>query len=498
LKRFSESIDRDENFSIYDQRDKEDILTAIIEELGYKTTVKKVLSNRESLPEKYIWDEYMFRLNRYNAIDIDMIQPMFFEILHNPAVLQYLQSQYHYYFVDEFQDTDKTQMDILRKLDPENLFVVGDDYQSIYRFRGACVENILEFPNIYPGSETIILNRNYRSTKNIVNAANNVISNNVSQIKKDLVTEREGSSVEIAELPDVDSEFDWIAKNISETGAENKDYAILCRTNRYALAACDYLKSRLIPAKVLTNKDSIFDMPDIKKIISFIEVAVNPLDEKKILDTVQFPYKTISDTGLKKIVLKSKTLSRSLYEIIGEFYTSKITKFIESAKKLSTMKEFFMLAVETLELESFYEKRDLTGRIGDIHKAFLTFEIWERVQHSLSEPTDFSAFIKWLKLKDIQENFVQEEMNVVKILTVHGAKGLEFPIVFVPGLYEGHFPISNNDDMEEERRLFYVAITRAKDKLFLSYPQGTTSIISPYSGKYTPVKPSKFIFETII
>jgi DNA helicase II / ATP-dependent DNA helicase PcrA len=490
LKKYPHLIERNEDFSIYDQRDKEDVLKAIISDQYFKTTVNKVLKNHELPPESLVWQEYQYKLHKFNAIDIEMIQPLFLSILENPFVRAEIRNRYNYYFVDEFQDTDDIQLKILQRLNPDHLFVVGDDFQSIYKFRGAQVENILRFPKLYPDCETVVLERNYRSSKQIVDAANKLIKQNISQTEKKLETDKEGDFVSYITCLDQDDEVKEIAKLIKKLDKDFKDYAILCRTNKYAQSIYDRLEAQIIPCDLVTKQNDIFNTYDIRKVIAFIELAMNPKDEKKLMDTINFPVMNISNLDLKKCLILARKEEKELFDVLPEKCKERVLRFQKEAQECSCMSDFFWLSVEILDLENYYSKRDLIGKWNDLYEAQEKITQWEQVQYEMGESTGYNAFVRWLKIRDIQENMVKEEKNAVKVMTVHASKGLEFPVVFVPGLYEDHFPIKKADDMEEERRLFYVAITRAQEVLFLLYPKQIF-----YYGKQLNTDRSRFITE---
>ena len=353
-------------------------------------------------------------------------------------------------------------------------------HNSIYQFRGANVQNIIDFPNKYYGCEVVKLERNYRSTKQIVSAANALIKHNVSQTEKVLIADRDGADITYLVMLDEGVEAMNVADMIS---AEFKltetwsDIAVLARTNRQLQKIKENLDRRNIPSLIVSSQDDVFKKHDIRMIIAFIEAAINPLDDMNVRKVINFPEARLTDLDIQNLELKALNIGQSLSEVmqIGTVKERLFYQLLESAKESSeereTALEVIEEAIHQLDLRYHYYNEGLNNRAEDLVTMFTEVERWQNVQESLGEPNGIFSFLKWLRMKDIQEKLVQEKVDVVKLMTVHASKGLEFPVVFVIGMNQNVFPSKRTEDMEEERRLFYVAITRAKDRLYLTRPE---------------------------
>ena len=485
LKEWGHLVDLEKNFTIYTEDDRRAIIQSCIDELGYKVKLQDVLDNLyvifpdDSTVSK-VASEYYYRLKRNNAVDLDGLLFFAKEVLAFSAAQAELQNRYRFVFVDEFQDTNDIQLEIIQLLNPYNLFVVGDDFQSIYQFRGANVQNIIDFPNKYPRCEVVKLERNYRSTKQIVSAANTLIKHNVSQTEKALIADRDGADIVYTVRPDDDAEARHVAAAI---GAESKltetwsDVAVLARTNRQLHKVKEALDRWDIPSLIVSSQDDVFKKDDIRKIIAFIEAAINPQDDINLRKVINFPEARFTDLDIQNLELKALNIGQSLSEVmqIGTVKERLFYQLLESAKESSeereTALEVIEEAIHQLDLRYHYYNEGLNNRAEDLVTMFVEVDRWQKVQNVLGEPSGIFSFLKWLRMKDIQEKLVQEKVDVVKLMTVHASKGLEFPVVFVIGMNQGVFPSKRTEDMEEERRLFYVAITRAKDRLYLTRPE---------------------------
>lgn len=489
LREWGNTVGLDSNFTIYDEDDRTAIIRTCIDELGYKKVkLQDVLDNLYSeidadLPVAKVVAEYHNRLARNNAIDLDGLLVSMRDVLTFDQAQRELHDRYPYIFVDEFQDTNDIQFEIIQLLNPENLFVVGDDFQSIYGWRGANVRNIIDFPEKYPGCEAIKLEQNYRSTKRIVEAANTLIKHNLNQTEKVLITQREGPKINYLIAPDEDIEAKLIADAISieskgmpETNWSG--FAVLARTNRQLLLINDMLDSQKIPAQIVTNQDDVFKKPDIRNLMNLIEVALNPENDVLLRKVINFPYLRLTELELSNLELAALMGNKGHVEEIRNSGIPGGLQFLDILQTIRDITEEFDSAAAVLAntfivsgLFNFYEDKGLKNRRDDIDTMLKKTEGWQEIQDSLGESRGIYSFLKWLRTRDIQEKLVQEQVNAVKLMTVHASKGLEFPVVFVAGMNQNTFPSHRTEDMEEERRLFYVAITRAKERLYLTRPE---------------------------
>ncbi|NME95323.1 UvrD-helicase domain-containing protein [Clostridium cochlearium] len=503
LKEYGYLLGYDKEFTIYDQEDREAIIAKILEEFGYGkwTNTKKVIAILEGSrevdcgEEEAAIKEYYWVLKRNNAIDLDMLLTETLKLLKEyPEVQGNYNNQYEYMFVDEFQDTNYVQMQIIKALNPRNLFVVGDDFQSIYGWRNAKPEYIINFQKYYPNCEVIKLEENYRSTEPIITAANNLIAHNENQTKKVLKAHKDGPDIEYIEAENIGNEVNIIAGKILED-SQYSNYAILTRTNKQMEPFMQMFKAFNIPYQVLSNKDDPLKKYDIRMILNTLEVVLNPKDDNTLKKVINFPVRRINELKMQEIEKVMVDESISFMEALEDI--EEVQLFMDRLNKMNTYiteecsdaSQVFSTAVCICGLLKKYEKENRENKVDDIDRAFEVIERWESIQRDLGESTDISAFLKWIHMKDIQEKLM-EQRDVVKIMTVHGSKGLEFNTVFVVGMNKNVFP-SKRGDLEEERRLFYVAITRAKEKLYITRAKKTLN----WSGKEVPTIESKFIKE---
>lgn len=512
LKEYGGYLDYDPDFTIYDQEDRDSILQSIISEFKFKITLKKVLSvfenKTEALTSKEITDaaqihsEYLYRLMKNNAIDLDMLLTETLAILqgHRPAFEDY-HNRYEYVFVDEFQDTNDVQMDIIKALNPKNLFVVGDDFQSIYGWRGARIEYILNFDKEYPGCEVIKLEENYRSTKPIVDSANALIKHNEHQTEKVLRTAKPGDKIifnhyptETAEIKGICLEIDAETSNIPDNYMY-KDHAILARTNKQLAAMAEGLKYYNIPYHLISGNEDPFKVKDVRLLLNMIELALNPKDDALFKKVINFPEKRISDGEFDKLEQHAIDEELHFMEIPHSFELIKFKADLKSALDIEGYAgEVFLSFHGHFWINEYYTQHARPGTHEAFVKAIEAIGKWQQTQEELGEDKSIQAFLKWLHIKDIQDKLM-EEKDAVKLMTVHASKGLEFKNVFIIGMNDGVFPSDKTKDMEEERRLFYVAVTRAKEHLHISR---ATEVTPPWGYKTLKTLPSKFIGELYV
>jgi DNA helicase-2/ATP-dependent DNA helicase PcrA len=439
----------------------------------------------------------------------------------HPDILKKYSEKFKFILVDEYQDTNYAQYLIVKKLSENHrmLSVVGDDAQSIYSFRGAKIENILNFKNDYPDYKLFRLEQNYRSTKTIVDAANSIITHNRSQIKKNVFSKNEqGEKIKIEKLLTDNEEGFFVARSISEM--KNKlhdtysDYAILYRTNSQSRILEESLRRMNMPYQVYGGQ-SFYNRKEVKDLIAYLRLAINPIDEEALRRVINYPSRKIGDTTLKKLFAFSDRNNISVWKIINHPMQYPIDINSGTASRLKAFAELvlsLMKETDQLNATDFIEftytqsglklelEKDKTpqgvSRIENVQElvsaaqAYVELKFEENPEHvvSIEEYLENVALLSDLDKADDDDN------DKITLMTIHSAKGLEFKNVFVTGLEENLFPgalsIDNPKELEEERRLFYVAITRAKLNLILSYCSSRFKY-----GSITNPKPSRFLNE---
>ncbi|MDR3273262.1 MAG: UvrD-helicase domain-containing protein [Flavobacteriaceae bacterium] len=539
------------NFTIYDTQDSLNVIKKIIDEMqldkdiykpkqvlgrisNYKNnliTVRTYFNKPElmqadadSMRPKTgeIYKVYVDRCFRSGAMDFDDLLLRTNELLTRfPDVLAKYQDRFRYIMVDEYQDTNHSQYLIVKALASrfENLCVVGDDAQSIYAFRGANIRNILNFKKDYPDARIIPLEQNYRSTQIIVNAANAVIAKNKEQLKKNIWTSNpSGNKIPVYRaLSDAD-EANYIASEIfslkMSEQRKNKDFAILYRTNAQSRAIEEALRKKNIAYRVFGGL-SFYQRKEIKDLLAYLRVLVNPKDQEALLRIINYPARGIGDTTLNKLIVGTDSMNKSLDEILEniEIYAPNFGINKPTADKLLnfwTMIQSFQVLLKTQDVYEVAMKVALTSGILRILKEDDSPEGISRVENIQELMNSLQGFVeeqKQLDGGDPSLNFFLEnialasdldneegEEDKVSLMTIHLAKGLEFPVVFIVGLEENLFPsqmsMNTRQELEEERRLFYVALTRAEEKAYFTY--ATTRF---RWGKIVDGEPSRFLEE---
>ena len=534
------------NFTIYDSDDSQKLVNRIIKELNldkdiykhklvfsrissmknnfisdidYKKNDELLFSDKISNQPKFhiIYSEYVNRCFKAGAMDFDDLLLKTNELLTNyPETLNKYQNIFKYILVDEYQDTNHSQYLIVKALSDkfQNICVVGDDAQSIYSFRGANINNILNFQNDFQDSKIFRLEQNYRSTKNIVNAANSLIKNNQNRLEKNIWTDNEsGEKISVNRLLTDGEEGRFVASSIFEAKMQyqlkNNDFAILYRTNAQSRSFEDALRKKNISYRVFGGL-SFYQRKEIKDVLAYLKLVVNVNDEEALKRIINFPPRGLGQTTLNKISIQSNKLNVSDYKFIKDFSKdseifnnstkNKLSEFIvmiESLKIKNKVTNVFEMTKEVLKKCGLYkyfkddESIDGINRIQNIEE--LLNGIKDFIENDISEEKTVSAFLQSIALITDQDNEDQDS-NKVQLMTVHLAKGLEFPYVFIVGMEENLFPsamnLNSRNELEEERRLFYVALTRAEKKVFLSY------VLSRYRwGKLIDSEKSRFIDE---
>ena len=550
LRSESELLGYSSNFTIYDTQDSDRLIATIIKELKldkdlykYKNirsrisslknnlvTVKAYLSNPELVQQDNesrrpmfgkVYQTYVNRCFKASAMDFDDLLLKTNELLNRfPEVLAKYQERFKYIHVDEYQDTNHSQYLIVKALADkyENLCVVGDDAQSIYGFRGANIENILSFQKDYSNSTIYRLEQNYRSTKNIVNAANSVINYNINKLEKEVWTDNEsGEKIEINQSITDSEEGRFVSSSIFENKnkcqLDNDSFAVLYRTNAQSRSIEDALRRKNISYQVYGGL-SFYQRKEIKDILAYLRVIVNPNDEESIKRIINYPTRGIGQTTMDKLLIYANEKNISLFETLKNLSSDEIK--INSGTK-NKLNQFFLL-IKSFQLlneslNAFEIAEEVLKRIGIINVLKLdgtpeSISRIENIEELINGIKDFiegekevvdskatlSDFLEDVALASELDKNINDYQKKVSLMTIHLAKGLEFNHVYIVGLEEDLFPSamssSTRADLEEERRLFYVALTRAKKKVTITYAK------TRYRwGKLNDCEPSRFIKE---
>ena len=537
------------NFTIYDTQDSKSLIKDIVKELSlddkaYKPSFvfSRISAAKNNLisPEAYssneeiqsedkqsrrpeigtIYTRYANRCQKSGAMDFDDLLYFTNVLLRDfPEILHYYQQKFKYILVDEYQDTNYAQYLIVKKLAAayENICVVGDDAQSIYSFRGANIQNILNFKNDYPDFKLFKLEQNYRSTQNIVNAANSIIQKNKDQIHKKVWTDnKEGHKIKIIRTLTDNEEGRMIANKIFDIfkseNCEYNDFSILYRTNKQSRAFEESLRKLNIPYKVYGGL-SFYQRREIKDLLAYFRLTANPKDEEALKRVINYPKRAIGKTSIEKIIIASNHYQISIWELICDFKTYPVDINSGTQKRIeefAIMIKSFNAQIDTLNAyELGYHIAKSSGimkeLIAEKDKGPEEVERLQNIEELLAGMQEFSkkSNNEFVSLADFmmdvalltdadQEN--QEEINHVSLMTIHASKGLEFPHIFIVGLEENLFPsqmsLNERSDLEEERRLFYVALTRAMKTATLSYASSRFTW-----GQAIACEPSRFINE---
>tara|TARA_B110000977_G_scaffold41931_1_gene56595 strand:+ start:427 stop:2766 length:2340 start_codon:yes stop_codon:yes gene_type:complete len=539
------------NFTIYDTQDSERLISSIIKEMGlekdiYKTkqvrsrisafknsliTVRAyyndgdlqesdAMARRPKMGE--IYKEYVDRCFKAGAMDFDDLLLRTNELLNRfPEVLAKYQDRFRYILVDEYQDTNHSQYLIVRALSDkfQNICVVGDDAQSIYAFRGANINNILNFQKDYDNVAMYRLEQNYRSTQNIVNAANSIINHNKTKLDKKVWTANDtGNKIKVQRCPTDSDEGRHVAGSIYDFNLTEQrkfnDFAILYRTNAQSRAMEDALRKRNIPYKIFGGL-SFYQRKEIKDTLAYLRVIINPKDEESLKRIINYPARGIGQTTIDKLVVGAKEHGLSLFQTaeksgslgigINSGTVNKLEQFVTLIKSFQIFNETanaFEIADKVTKKTHIVSdlKKDGTpegvSKIENIEELLNGIKDFTEGQQELADASGaLTEFLEDVALAtDFDSENKDENTDRVSLMTIHLAKGLEYPYVYVVGMEEDLFPSPMNLDsrggLEEERRLFYVALTRAEERAFLSYAQ------SRYRwGKLNSAEPSRFIEE---
>ncbi len=537
LRRFGEKIGYRPGFTIYDTDDSKKQILSCLKELNIddkmlpvKTVMNAISRAKDSLltADRYraqlvggdfiaqkiadVYDSYEKHLKQSNALDFDDLILQTVELLRNHGdVRLYYQNHFRYVCVDEYQDTSRAQSELIRLFADahQNLMVVGDDDQSIYKFRGATIENILDFDQTFEKTRVIKLEQNYRSTAVILNAANAVIANNRGRRGKELWTKNKtGERITVRRLGNQNDEARFIATRIlgeiTQSDRTYRDYAVLYRTNAQSNVLEQVLSKSGIPYRMLGGT-RFYERKEIKDMLAYLCLIENPNDNLRLKRIINEPKRKIGEQTVHAIEVMAQSEGTSMMDIL-----SRVDDYVALKRSAATLRAFYemmsdwherknQMTVSALVAEVFSETGycamlEAAGilevdRIQNVKELISNAVVYENEQ---PEPT-LAGFLEDVALVSDIDNY-DEDADAVVMMTIHSAKGLEFPVVFLPGLEEGLFPSRQSEmsdaDLEEERRLAYVAITRAKEKLYCLH---TAERLLYGQTQYNP--PSRFLEE---
>ncbi|MCZ4245008.1 ATP-dependent helicase [Pedobacter punctiformis] len=540
----AEKIGYPSNFTIYDTDDSKSVIRSILKEMQLDDKLyaanfvfNRISSAKNNLisPAEYInndqiqaediqnkrpligqiYETYAKRCFRAGAMDFDdLLFKTNILLKDHPDVLNKYQQKFKYLMVDEYQDTNFSQYTIVKKLAAayQNICVVGDDAQSIYAFRGANIQNILNFERDYPDLKVYKLEQNYRSTQNIVEVANSIIANNKNQLEKNTFSDNEpGDRIKVSRAFTDNEEGKLVAESIvqerSTKGYDYHDFAILYRTNAQSRAMEESLRKLNVPYRIYGGL-SFYQRKEIKDLIAYFRLTFNPNDEEAVKRIINYPKRGIGDTSIDKIIVAADQHDKTMWEVISNAhmyvdgrlanqlndFSMMIQSFAAEAKKLDAYETALFIAQHAGILKELYNDDSVEGRSRYENIQELLNGIKEFAEREDIEERGLDIFMQDVALLTNDDKDGDKNKDTVSLMTIHSAKGLEFKNVFVVGLEENLFPsqmsVNSRSDLEEERRLFYVAITRAEKKLTLTYST------SRYRwGTLTNCEPSRFINE---
>ena len=545
----ADKIGYPKSFTIYDTDDAKSVIKTVINEMNlddkhYKPNIvynrisaaknalvgpaeyrndyaiqqEDMRSNRPAIAQ--IYDAYAKRCFKNGAMDFDDLLMKFYELLKNiPESLIKYQRKFKYILIDEYQDTNPSQYEIIKLLGAmhENVCVVGDDAQSIYSFRGATIENILQFQKDYDEVKLVKLEQNYRSTQSILHVANEIIKNNKNQIEKVLFTENaEGEKIKLVRTMTDNDEGKFVADSIQEQKLRNhysnKDFAILYRTNAQSRAFEEALR-RMGLAYTIYGGISFYQRKEIKDLVAYLRIIVNSKDEEALKRIINYPARGIGKTTIDKLVLSANENNISMWDVLdkanefgfraGTFtalqdFVTMIKSFASMLTKQNAYEVAFHVGKQTGLVKEMFNDKSTEGvqRYENIQELLNSIKEWtESPDNEDGELVDKSlaSYLQQITLlTDADEK--DPNADTIKLMTIHAAKGLEFSCVFAAGLEEMLFPnamaINTREELEEERRLFYVVITRAKQRLWITYANTRYRF-----GQLVQNEPSRFIEE---
>lgn len=537
------------DFTIYDSDDAKSVIKTIINELNlddkhYKPNFvyNRISAAKNSLmgPDEYqldhlvqqedmranrpligkVYDMYAKRTFKNGAMDFDdLLFKMYILLKSFPEVLHKYQHKFKYIMIDEYQDTNPAQYEIIKLLGAvnENICVVGDDAQSIYSFRGATIENILQFEKDYDDVKVVKLEQNYRSTKSILNVANEVIAHNKGQIEKNLWTDNtEGDTIKLVRTMTDNEEGKFVADTIAEQKLrnhyDNRDFVILYRTNAQSRSFEESLRRKAIAYRIFGGL-SFYQRKEIKDFVAYLRVTMNTRDEESLKRIVNYPVRGIGKTTIEKTIILSNEHNITMWQVLErarefgfkggtveaiEAFVIMIKSFQASLTNHNAYDVAVMVGKSTNLVKELFNDKTTEGlaRYENVQELLNSIKEFTETPDEEGELLDKSmgSYLQQITLLTDADQGTDENSDVVKLMTIHAAKGLEFPVVFTVGLEETLFPsgmsINTREELEEERRLFYVAITRAKARLWLTYANSRYRF-----GNLVQNEPSRFLEE---
>lgn len=546
LRQEAEKLGYPSNFTIYDTDDSKSLIKSILKEFNlddktykpgmvlgrismaknnlitaasYSRNEELIQQDKNANRPKFgdIFSAYSERCFRAGAMDFDDILINTYILLEkHPDVCHKWQHRFKYVMVDEYQDTNTVQYMITKRIAAvhQNICVVGDDAQSIYAFRGANIQNILNFNRDYPDVFTVKLEQNYRSTRNIVNAASSVIKNNRKQLEKEVWTANEtGDKIKVVRSATDSDEARFVAQQIIEQKNQkhlpNKAFAILYRTNSQSRSFEEALRRQSVDYRIYGGT-SFYQRKEIKDLLSYLRLTVNPNDEEALKRVINYPTRGIGDTTINRLLFLASENKTGIWEIVsnarnypdlgtGAPRVENFAIMMKSFMAMTTTQNAYELAThiakQTTLLKTLYDDKTIEGISRYENVTELLNAIQEFTEDDESEKDKTLAnFLEEVALYTDDQKDKDPDRDCVSLMTIHSSKGLEFPHVFIGGLEENLFPsqmaLTSRADLEEERRLFYVAITRAEKALTLCYASSRFRY-----GSLTPCEPSRFIDE---
>ena len=532
------------NYTIYDVDDQQRLIKKIMDQQGIDPKVlparkiqytisdsKNKMINARRYAERAgnfaerkiaeVFEAYQQELKLNNAMDFDELLLGALDVLtRSPETLQKYQHKFRYILVDEYQDTNKAQYYLIKQLSAahQNICVVGDEDQSIYRWRGADIENILSFEKDFSNFEVVRLEQNYRSTQNILDAANSVVANNSRRLGKNLWSQKSrGNQITVKQEIDETGEASAISAIINHLinnqGLGHNDIAILYRTNAQSRAIEERLRRVAIPY-VLVGGTRFYERKEIKDILAYLRILVNPDDGIALRRIINFPARGIGAVSLQKMDEFAESQSISLYQALKQYHLipgissrlkTKLKSFIEAVEELAaytsdhTAYETVLEVISIFGLRKLYEATGLPEdetRLENINELVNSVAVF--VENQAREEQSLAKYLEGVALLTDVDRW-DPSQSAVTMMTLHSAKGLEFPAVIVTGMEQGLFPLfrslENSDDLEEERRLFYVGMTRAEEHLYLLWASQRRRFTGDGSGMSYRNMPSQFLGE---
>lgn len=485
--------------TIYDEYDVNDVLELIITESLYsakREDLQRILKKKYTkINSELTEDDKIFialfedrMLKKYNALSFDMILAICYEKIKNDErLLLSFNNVFSHVLIDEFQDTDEIQAGLIELINPQNLFLVGDANQYIYNWRGSRYDFLIKYVSD-PSFEVHVLDETFRLPRKIEKTSYNLITRNGNKgVYQRLKTKNEEGKI-VTFYGDIPGLMERIIREIKD----KEDIAILCRTNKLAESVYDHLRYKNIPALLLTSEKELWEEPIIRSILSYFKVAFNPTDHINLFNVLKIPHRNyINESVLVDLKLESLNKNIPIIKLFQEKYKEDVlTKFIDTIKKEKVTNTQELLIRLIYDYKVIAEYLHLKNKIKLINRLHEKIVMWEEKNPG----SNYKDFLNWIAFKDIQENLIYQK-SAVKVMTIHGSKGLEFEEVIIFGANEGIIP-ERRSEIEEERRLFYVAMTRAKKSLYLAVIK---QIINEYTNKAQILEESRFIgeFKTI-